>query len=74
MTAPRKTLAAPAQGFGPFLIFGIGAAVAAFWAVWEAWAYLPVPNFVPAELPTAVGLVVAVGVFFLAGALAPPND
>jgi len=58
----------------PFVIFGIGAVVAAAFAIFMGVSFLETPQFVADDLPTIAGVSIAVVVFLVLGSRAPPNE
>ena len=62
------------RGWSPFVVFGLASIVAAAWAIFMGVSYLATPNFVQDDLPTIAAVSVAVAVFVLLGARAPPNE
>jgi len=66
--------ARPSRGFSPFLAFGLVAIAAAVGAVWELAYYAGSSVFAPGTLGTTVGIVLALGAFFVWGSRAPPNE
>jgi hypothetical protein len=62
------------SAWSPFVIFGIASVVAAAWAIYMGVSYLAAPNFLQDDLPTILGVSVAVVLFVLLGSKAPPNE
>ena len=61
-------------GVSPFVWFGVAAVAAAAWALYQMVAWASVPAFGSSAWPTTIGIVIALGAFFLVGLRAPPND
>ena len=59
---------------GPFVVFGLVAALAAVGAVFEISYWVGDPAFTGALAGTTVGILVALVAFFGFGLSAPPND
>jgi hypothetical protein len=73
MSAPELPRTA-SRGFTPFLAFGLVAIAAAVGAVWELAYYAGSSVFAAGTLGTTVGIVLALGAFFVWGSRAPPNE
>jgi hypothetical protein len=73
MSAPEPT-ARGSRGLSPFLAFGLVAIAAAVGAVWELAYYAGSSVLSPGTLGTTIGIVLALGAFFVWGSRAPPNE
>lgn len=73
MTDPAPSPEAAAS-VGPFLAFGLVAAVAAGGAVWEMSYYAGSSAFSSAALGTTVGIILALVAFFAYGSHGPANE
>jgi len=69
---------APAEsraGLGsPFVVFGVAAAIAAAFAIYMGVSFLATPDFFTTDFPTIAGVSIAVVLFLVLGARAPPNE
>ncbi len=61
-------------GVTPFVWFGVAIIVGAAFALFMGLSYYNTPTFTTAALPTIAGVAVAVVVFLVIGAWAPPNE
>jgi prolipoprotein diacylglyceryltransferase len=61
-------------GWSPFVVFGIAAVVAAAFAIYMGVSFLETPDFLADDFPTIAGVTIAVVLFVVLGARAPPNE
>jgi hypothetical protein len=62
------------RGITPFGWFGVAIVVGAAWALFMGLSYVNTPTFVSGDLPTILGVAIAVAVFLIIGWRAPPNE
>jgi len=62
------------RGATPFFWFGVAIVVGASFALFMGLEYYNTPTFTASALPTIAGVAVAVVIFLVIGALAPPNE
>jgi hypothetical protein len=74
MTDASSPPSASPRALGPFVVFGVAALIAAIAAVVELSYYAGNSALAPSALGTTLGIVIAVGAFFVWGLRAPPND
>ncbi len=74
MSGDGTTPPPAARGLTPFVAFGLVAIAAAVGAVYEMSYYAGNSALSPGTLGTTVGIVLALGGFFVWGLRAPPNE
>ncbi len=75
MNASSGTVAeARSKGVSPFAVFGVATVIAAGWAIYQMVAWASVPSFGSSAWPTTIGIMIALGVFFVLALAGPPND
>jgi len=62
------------RGVTPFGWFGVAIVVGAAWALFMGLSYANTPTFVAGDLPTILGVAIAVAIFLIIGWRAPPNE